>query len=64
MRLQSKFAILDVMRGRVGLLKRLKPSDAKPVEVVIHGRIEDEFGSDDGVSQEFNVIVDRVEVLD
>lgn len=61
MRLCSKFAILDVKRGRVGLAKALLQG---PVEVVIRGRITRAHGHDDGESVEFSVDVDRVEALD
>ncbi len=65
MRLNSKFALLDVKRGRVGLRKRLDGrDDAELVEVVIHGCITGVWGHDDGESQEFTVEVDRVEVTE
>ncbi len=63
MKLQSDFAILDVKRGRVGLLKQLeKAGGSASVPVTIVGRITFPHGSDDGVSQEFSVDVDRVTV--
>ena len=60
MKLQSTYAMLDVMRGRVGLKKAIERG--KAVSVVIEGEISDMFGNDDGVSREFNVDVKRVTV--
>ncbi len=64
MKLQSKFALLDVKRGRVGLRKKLVKAGAEGalIPVVIYGRIVRCWGADDGVSQEFEVEVDSVEV--
>lgn len=67
MKLQSKFAILDVMRGRKSLDAMMPPgSKSLPkhqrIPVVIHGYISHRHGSDDGTSMEFGVDVTRVEV--
>ncbi len=62
MRLQSDYAILDVKRGRGVLLKQV--AEKGPVRVVIYGTVEGGFGHDDGTSREFNVDVDRVEVME
>ena len=62
MRLQSDFAILDVKRGRRGLLRKLEKRP-RPVPVTITGKIVRAWGGDDGVSQEFEVEVDRVRVI-
>lgn len=65
MKIKSTFAILDVTTGRAALNKHLAQKDrskAIPIPVVIYGTIEDVHGGFDGVSQEFQVFVDRVEV--
>jgi hypothetical protein len=63
MKLQSDYAILDVKHGRKQLTKRFGPT--KPpakIPVVITGYIDGIFGNDDGVSREFNVTVEKLEV--
>mgnify|MGYP007011826221 CR=1 FL=1 len=67
MKLQSTFALLDVMRGRKALDKLMPPGsqslpDDQRIPVTIHGFISHRHGSDDGISQEFGVDVTRVEV--
>lgn len=63
MKLQSDYAILDVKHGRKQLAKKFGPTKApEKIPVVIHGYIDGIFGSDDGVSREFNVYVKKVEV--
>jgi hypothetical protein len=67
MKLQSTFALLDVMRGRKALDKLMPPGSQslpkdKRIPVVIHGYISHRHGSDDGVSIEFGVDVTNVEV--
>jgi len=67
MKLQSKYAILDVMRGRKGLSKIMPPGSnhlphAERIPVVITGYISHQHGSDDGTSIEFGVDVESVEV--
>ena len=59
MKLESGFALLDVKRGRVGLRKAI---NKKPVRVVIYGEIKCSWGNEDGESQEFEVLVDKVVV--
>lgn len=59
--LQSDFAILDVKHGRIGLGKHLDANQGH-VPVVITGWITRVRGNDDGVSQEFTVEVDKVEI--
>ena len=67
MKLQSKFALLDVQRGRKTLDKKMPrgshylPDDQR-IPVVIRGFISHRHGSDDGISQEFGVDVTSVEV--
>ncbi len=68
MKLQSTFALLDVMRGRKALDKLMPPgSQSLPhdqrIPVTIHGFISHRHGADDGISQEFGIEVSRVEVL-
>lgn len=52
MKLTSTYAILDVEKGRKALAKRLAKDG--PVRVTIEALITDPYGSDDGVSIEFN----------
>lgn len=67
MKLQSEFALLDVMRGRKTLDKLMPPGsqslpDSKRIPVVIRGFISHRHGGDDGISQEFGIDVTSVEV--
>lgn len=67
MKLQSRFALLDVQRGRKALDRLMPPgSQSLPkdrrIPVVIRGFISHRHGSDDGVSMEFGVDVTTVEV--
>lgn len=48
----SAYCLLDVMKGRKRLAKRIKKDG--PLRVVIVADITDEFGWDDGDSIEFN----------
>lgn len=54
----SSYGILDVERGRKALAKHLKQHGSVPV--LIEAVITDPFGSDDGVSIEFNMEVLRI----
>ena len=58
MEITSSFAILDVKVGRQKLLNRTQTEEGVPV--IIKGTIEGACGQDDGVSQEFTVIVEEV----
>ena len=61
MKLRSGFAILDVKAGKGALRRHFRRSkDAIPVTIT--GWIYGAHGSDDGISQEFSVSVDKVEV--
>jgi len=69
MKIQSTFALLDVKRGRKKLLKilgypgnHMGGPQRKPIPVVIYGEIIGPWGHDDGISQEFEVIVKEVEI--
>ena len=63
MKLQSDFALLDVKRGRVGLLKTCG-GDHGParIPVTITGFITGAWGHDDGDSREFQVTVTKAEI--
>lgn len=56
----STYGILDVQKGRKKLATFLRKNPRLPV--VIHAVITDPFGSDDGVSIEFNMEISRVDV--
>lgn len=67
MKLQSKFALLDVQRGAKTLDRMMPPGsqslpDDKRIPVVIRGYITHRHGDHDGTSQEFGVDVTSVEV--
>ena len=68
MKIESDFAIIDVKRGRKAL-SRLMPqgslslAECDRIPVTIHGYIFCQHGADDGVSIEFGVDVERVEVV-
>lgn len=54
--INSTFAILDVMRGRVKLAKRINVGDGR-IPVTIRGYIVGQHGNDDGTSIEFEIEV-------
>lgn len=56
----SKFALLDVTKGRKKLAKHIEKNG--PVRVTVTGIITEPWGHDDGVSQEFGVCVDSLKV--
>ncbi|MEQ8823791.1 MAG: hypothetical protein RIC14_05405 [Filomicrobium sp.] len=69
MKLHSKFAILDVQHGRKALAKRMPRGSQHlamddRIPVTITGFISHRHGADDGVSIEFGVDVEKVEVHD
>lgn len=59
-RIKSNFALLDVEQGRKALVKHLTKHGSVPV--LIEAVITDPFGSDDGVSIEFNCVVVRLTI--
>ena len=63
--IESRFALLDVTTGREVLAKHLKDSidRADNVPVVITGSIQNVFGHDDGTSQEFTLVIDRINLV-
>ena len=63
--LKSDLAILDVKAGRATLrkhIKKIQRGKIGPLVVTIRGTISDSWGPDDGISQEFQVDVESVEV--
>lgn len=62
-RITSTFALLDIQKGRKKLAKRFdaQPDDLR-IPVTITGYLFSVFGADDGVSQEFCVEVEKLEV--
>lgn len=54
----STFAMLDVKLGRANLRRMLEGGACLPI--TIHGVIDDKWGTDDGVSQEFSVRVTKI----
>jgi hypothetical protein len=65
MKIKSDFAILDVTRGRSKLDKLCNTGHGMnpPLEVLIRGKITGRWSQSDGISQEFQVQVDSVEVV-
>ncbi len=61
MKIKSRFAILDVLDGR-NALKRHLDKQCGPVEVTIKASITSAWGSDDGVSREFECVVHSVKI--
>ena len=62
-KIDSKFALLDVMRGRVKLAKRINAGETR-IPVTVRGYIVNVFGNDDGTSIEFEIeVTDAVERL-
>lgn len=60
MKVTSDFAILDIKRGRKGLLKKLEKGEKFTVK--IEGTIDEAWSGDDGTSIEFSVGVTNVEI--
>lgn len=61
-RIQSTYAILDVMRGRKALARYLEQHG--PVRVLIEAEITRPYGPDDGVSIEFDMDVSSVKLVE
>ena len=59
--IKSEYAILDVL-GRDGELYRRVRGDGAEIPVVIRGKIVRVFGDHDGVSREYDVEVESVDV--
>ena len=59
MKVSSDFALLDVTKGRIQLLKDVTNG---PIPVTITGFITGRWGHDDGVSIEFSVDVTEVKI--
>ena len=67
LQITSKFALLDVERGRGPLFKITGYGESNTlarIPVTITGFIVGAWGHDDGTSREFNVEVTAVRVLD
>ena len=63
MKLQVDFALLDVKRGRAGLLKACGgPRGRVRIPVTITGFVTGAWGHDDGVSREFEIDVTEATV--
>lgn len=60
-KISSGYAIVDVTKGRHALQRFLKSHAGVPV--IIHGTLTDPYGSDDGVSIEFNMDVLSIQVI-
>lgn len=61
MKLQSTYALIDVMKGRKKLARHLATNG--PVKVLIEATLTEPYGGDDGTSIEFCADVQRIEVL-
>lgn len=67
--IKSTFAILDVTTGRSKLDKMMPPGSqsltkGEKIPVTIHGYISHRHGACDGVSQEFGIDVETVEIME
>lgn len=67
MKIKSTFTILDVKEGRDELLRHFGTAVAvgqasETIPVVIYGEIAHVWGGDDGISREFEVLVQSVHV--
>lgn len=63
MNIKCGFAYLDVTRGRAALRRTVERGD-EAVFLALRGRVTAVHGNDDGVSQEFELTVDDLEVGD
>lgn len=61
MKLKSEFALLDVKSGKKKLARHFEKGGER-IPVTIHGFITHQWGVDDGISIEFEVAVESVEV--
>ena len=64
-RFKSDYAMLDITKGRTVLSRAVggtSDGNGTRIPVKITGYIDGVFGQDDGTSQEFNVIVTKLEV--
>ena len=50
-----KFAIVSIRQGRLGIANRLKNGERIPI--TLSGFIDDEWGGNDGIDQEFSIRV-------
>ncbi|MBI1261279.1 MAG: hypothetical protein GC184_06115 [Rhizobiales bacterium] len=55
----STFALLDVMKGRKKLAKRIKAGETR-IPITIQGFITGQWGGDDGISIEFEFEVTKL----
>lgn len=67
--IKSTFALLDVTKGRAKLDRLMPPgsldlTDDMKIPVTIHGYISHRHGSCDGISQEFGIDVETVEIME
>lgn len=60
MKISSDFAILDVKNGRQDLKDAIDNGQSFPV--TLKGRITAIWGGDDGISREFQIDVDSIEI--
>jgi hypothetical protein len=61
-RLQCEFAVLDIKNGRV-ILEEYTNNSQNEVEVIVTGRITGPHSRDDGISTEFLLDVDKIQVV-
>lgn len=59
--LESDFAVLDIKKGRRSLLQACKRGES--TKVTITGFIEEPWGDDDGVSQEFTLNIRDISIV-
>lgn len=68
-KIKSEFALLDVTMGRKALARMMPPGSTslpndERIPVTIRGWISHRHGNDDGISIEFGVDVETVEILE
>ena len=59
-KIDSGFAIIDVKKGRKALKHYVESRYGQRVKVHLEGYIDQVHGNDDGISQEFQMIVETI----
>lgn len=62
MKVKSGLVIVDVTSGRKKLQREIKKGKKFKFEII--GTCDNPWGNDDGISQEFEVLVDKIHVTE